>query len=156
MPLSCENLLSSKQRLRNCVSLAVFGAAFVGCGNGSVPTYPVSGSVKYQDGKPLSGGTVSFRSLDNPTHLTARGEIEEDGTFALSTFEEGDGAVVGRQQVIVTPPFAHPPRGGGWEAPPPTPKVNRRFTSYETSGLEFDVTNNASQNRFEIVVTQPD
>ena len=105
---------------------------------------------------PLAGGTVSFRSSDNSTHLTARGEINDNGEFTLTTFEPGDGAVTGRHQAIVTPPIQRAPRGGGWEAPPTMPKINRRFSSFDTSGLEFDVSDNVASNRFDIVVTKPD
>jgi hypothetical protein len=135
---------------------AVCALTILGCGSGNIPTYPVVGTVKFKDGAPLAGGTVSFRSSDNSEHLTARGEIDENGEFTLTTFEPGDGAVSGRHQAIVTPPIQRAPRGGGWEAPPTMPKINRRFSSFDTSGLEFEVSDSAASNRFDIVVTKPD
>jgi hypothetical protein len=54
------------------------------------------------------------------------------------------------------PPIQRAPRGGGWEAPPNMPKINRRFSSFDTSGLEFKVTDDASTNMYDIVVTKPE
>jgi hypothetical protein len=122
----------------------------VGCDEG-VLTHPAGGIVKFSDGSPLPAGFVSFRSLDHPEHFAARATLQPDGTFELTTFKSGDGAVVGWHQVLITTP--RPPDRPGFETPP-TPQVESRFTSYETSGLEFTVTNDPKQNRFEIEVTK--
>ncbi|MEZ6069015.1 MAG: hypothetical protein R3C10_01835 [Pirellulales bacterium] len=81
---------------------------FGGCGGEatqSIPTYPVNGTVLLADGRPLSGGMIEFRSLDNTT-LTTTSVIAPDGTFALKTLLDGgrvDGAVAGEYRVTVTP-----------------------------------------------------
>jgi hypothetical protein len=107
------------------------------------------------DGTPLSGGTVSFRAVDYKKGASATGEIQANGSFSLGTFEPGDGAVLGKHQAIVNAPTARPPHGGGWAPPPAVPKIDDHFSSYETSGLEFTVTEDAAKNNFDIKVTAP-
>jgi hypothetical protein len=73
-----------------------------GCGAGAGaqvgPTVPVKGRVTYQ-GKPLTQGTITFEPVD--TGREANGNIGPDGTFVLTTFKEGDGAVAGVHRVGV-------------------------------------------------------
>jgi hypothetical protein len=92
------------------------------------------------DGSPLTAGVVEFDSVtDDPKrHAVARGKVEPDGTFRLSTYREGDGAVEGRHRVVVMPApvLAEDMRPG---QPPPRPNVHPRFGNYETSGLEVTV-----------------
>ena len=109
------------------------------------------------DGTPLPGGWVSFCPKDAEKKVAARGQILPDGTFELTTYERGDGAVEGRHQAPVVP-LIRVDRGdlaAGMRAPPPpSPPVDRRFSNFETSELEFTVTNDSQQNRFEIVVSR--
>jgi hypothetical protein len=83
-----------------------------GCGDsngGPVVAHPVSGKVVY-DGKPAAGVLVTFIPTDapgipriprNPHAVTAA-----DGTFALTTFKEGDGAAEGGYQVVLSWPIS--------------------------------------------------
>ena len=70
--------------------------------------YPVNGKVVFENGEPLTtGGVVLCESLDTLSDdmaIMARGKIREDGTFELSTFADGDGAVVGKHRVLVSRP----------------------------------------------------
>jgi hypothetical protein len=59
---------------------------------------PATGKVFY-NGKPLEFGSVTFQP---PSGQPARGKIQSDGTFSLSTFRPGDGAVVGSHKVRIT------------------------------------------------------
>lgn len=68
-----------------------------GC-NSNPPVAPVSGIVTL-DGEPLKFGTVMFQHTEGGQ--PAVGEIQSDGTFALSTFNPGDGAIVGSHLVRV-------------------------------------------------------
>jgi hypothetical protein len=74
--------------------------------------------------------------------------------FELTTVTPGDGAVPGRHQAIVSAPLHRPGRGGGWAEPPKPQSVNALFGEFDTSPLEFTVTDDASANRFDIVVTE--
>jgi hypothetical protein len=61
-------------------------------------TVPVKGVVTYQ-GKPLTGGEISF---EPEFGREANGAIQPDGTFVLTTFKEGDGAIPGTHRVAVS------------------------------------------------------
>lgn len=74
---------------------------FIGCGPRNPPTFPVQGRVQFEDGSVAEIGSVEFRSMTGSERMTARGKIEKDGSFTLSTFEPGDGALPGDHQVIV-------------------------------------------------------
>lgn len=64
------------------------------------PTYPVSGTVKF-NGTPLEGATVVFQSNGTQTQA-AVGRTDKDGHFQMRTFEEGDGAIAGDHRVAIT------------------------------------------------------
>ena len=67
-----------------------------GCDQGPV-VVPITGKVTY-NGKPLEFGSVTFQpSKGQP----ARGEIQPDGTFTLSSYAPGDGAVIGTHKVRI-------------------------------------------------------
>ena len=80
-------------------------ACLQGCGSDHPPTYPVSGKVVFEDGKPLTtGGLVLLESVvTEGLPVNARGTINADGTFELTTFEDGDGAVAGKHRMLVRP-----------------------------------------------------
>src|SRR5262249_41979933 len=83
-------------------ALAFVGAA--GCGPGAPKAPPVRGKVVFkEDGKPLTGGAVRFESAAEPK-VVAWGEIQRNGTFSLTTYKEGDGAVAGEHQALIEPP----------------------------------------------------
>lgn len=71
----------------------------IGCGESKIPTYPVSGTVIFDDGSPVRTGTVELSSQDH--ELAATGKIRDDGTFVLGTYESDDGACAGEHRVIV-------------------------------------------------------
>ena len=74
-----------------------------GCGSDAAhhtaPTVPVKGRITYK-GRPLTQGTVVFEPAD--IGREAHGDVQSDGTFVLSTFKEGDGAVPGLHRVAVS------------------------------------------------------
>ena len=93
-------------------ALATFGlAAFLlllacgasGCGSSDrpyvAPTLPVKGKITY-NGKPLTQGNITFEPVG--FGRDASGGIQPDGTFVLTTFKDGDGAVAGVHRVAVT------------------------------------------------------
>ncbi len=71
----------------------------VGCGSDRLPTHPVEGSVRFEDGSKVMFGDIEFYSVDH--QLNARGKIGRDGTFTVGTYAKNDGAVAGKHQVIV-------------------------------------------------------
>ena len=116
-------------------------AVLAGC-DGRLKTFPAGGTVHMEDGKPLSGGRVVFRSTEHG--LAAKAVIGEDGSFVLGTHEKGDGAVAGAHTVGVTSPIDNPDAG---YAVPIMPKYMRG----STSGLEFTVTEEGP-NDFDITI----
>jgi hypothetical protein len=129
--------------------LRLIFAAFVivGCGPGRPATYPVRGTIVFADGKPVAWGTVEFYSVEDK--IAARGQIQPDGTFKLSTYGDGDGAVAGRhlvsiiQAAYVDRPMQH---HHAQSASLPT-----RYANPQTSGLELTV-NSERVNEFKITI----
>ncbi len=82
--------------------------------------------------------------------LSARGEIQLDGSFELTTFKPGDGAVAGKhncvvlQRVIGENIVGHKPSVIG--------VVDPKYASYQTSGLEVEISAE-QENNVAIVVT---
>jgi len=106
-----------------------------GCGPAHPPTYSVVGKVVFENGDACRLGTIEFRSLEHM--VSARGKIEDDGSFRLSTWEPNDGAVPGKhqviiQQLIITEDLSFAKHGHG-------PRVNPRYGDYATSGIEVQV-----------------
>ena len=98
-------------------------------------THLVKGQVVFDDGTPakeLAGYYIMFES-DDPK-ASATGVIAADGSFTVGTFQEGDGALVGRQRVAISPPPAevHKP-------PLPPAPIAKKYGSFETSLIEVDI-----------------
>lgn len=106
----------------------------VGC-SGRLKTHPVNGRVQFVGGAPARLGNIEFTSREHA--IQARGTIASDGTFSLSTYEEGDGAVAGLHdcvivQFVVTEDIAgHRPSTLG--------VIDRKYGNYATSGLEVEI-----------------
>jgi hypothetical protein len=106
--MSIVEPLAPGRRWRPVALALVLGLA-VGCGSSNqraLPqTYPVTGTVVVQGGKPFTGGTVQFASPTTVTE-TVSGDIQSDGTFTLSTFNEKKkvaGAPEGEYTVTIIP-----------------------------------------------------
>lgn len=137
---------------RTVVLVVLVGVA--GCGGRNTP-HPVQGKVVFPDGTPMKAGMVVFEPVEaqNPP-VSARGHIQPDGSFHLSTFQPGDGAIEGRHRVLVTPPTKTLPWQSKSEGEGPAPPIiDPRFRSFDSSRLEFTVT--PGQNDFTIVVKKP-
>ncbi len=102
---------------------------------------PVEGKVLYND-QPLHFGIVMFQPTQGQI---AQGIIQSDGTFSLSTFQPGDGAVPGTYNISVLCYEAHDPNGPGpkedagggmWLGKSLIPL---KYTRTRSSGLSADV-----------------
>lgn len=151
MAAMCKTILI--RRGSEAAIVAVLAATLAvtagGCGGSGAPVYPAGGRVEFADGTPMNGGSVSFRPVQVQADASARGQIRADGTFSLTTFSPDDGAALGRHRVLVVAALV-----GDRETPNPaqTPQLDPRNSNYDTSGLEFDVTNDPAKNEFTIVV----
>ena len=119
---------------------ALLAFAVAGCGG---RMYPVRGTVTLEDGTPVTKGMVIFEGGPGPDLVMARGEIQPDGGYQLSTAKPGDGVPVGRYRVHINPMDL---------SEVPDEKKNLpfhfKYLKAETSGLEYEVKTGA--NEFEI------
>lgn len=122
--------------------VVVVAGLLVACGGG-VDTYPVTGKVSFADGTPLTKGTVIFSS----GQYSAKGPIQADGTYSLTSYKAGDGAALGKHTVYIigAEEGAYPD--------PPKPLIDSKFTLPKTSGLQCEV--KSGGNTFDIQVTKP-
>jgi hypothetical protein len=86
---------------RACGLLWLFMCIVVtGCGS-RYTTAEISGKVEF-DGRPMvGGGQIMFVPLREEDGKASVGEIRPDGTFSLTTYQKGDGAVLGEHRVEV-------------------------------------------------------
>lgn len=145
----------------------------VGCStdSGFPTTYPVAGTVKYK-GKPIAGATVTFYLSDGKG--SAVGSSGPDGSFTLSSFRPGDGAVAGNYKVSIakyaatqpektdTPPEGEiasgdidpanyaPPTASSLNQRPAAPKndLPPKYAQADSSGLTASVSE-SGKNQFD-------
>ena len=124
-----------------------------GCGDANRQIYPVSGVVRFPDGKLLRSGSVEFEIIGRKPPITATGVISSDGRFVLGTNEIDDGALIGKHRVVVV---SYHNIGNGAERPGRIPKaqLHPRYSQYRTSGLTWDV--KAEENEVVIEVEYAD
>jgi hypothetical protein len=136
--------MTSRVRANRCLVplTIVLLLSLSGCGKSY---YAVHGKVTYPDGKPVSKGIVVFESMESDAPISARGDIQPDGTYKLSTERPGDGVPAGKYRVLITPRVENP------DAPERVP-FDKRFTDFKTSGLQFEV--RSGDNNFPIEVTR--
>ena len=126
------------QSLRRCVwylRWLLCVAMLTGCSD-QLPTYPVRGRVEFKGGGgPVHVGTVELKSLDHG--VQARGEIQDDGSFTLTTYQPGDGAVAGRHACVVVQFVMTEELAGHMGSK--VGVIDRRYNSYATSGLQIEI-----------------
>ena len=107
-----------------------------GCGGGG--PFPVEGKVVWKDGSPareLEGSQVVFDLSEKQT--SARGIVQRDGTFRLTTNKPDDGALAGNHQVLI---IETRKQLGGPESGAIAPgAMDSRFSDPRTSGLTATV-----------------
>lgn len=111
----------------------LIACVFVGCDR-NPPTYPVSGKIHFPSGSPVRMGTIETKSRE--LGINARGKIETDGSFTLTTFKPGDGAVAGLHDCVVVQLVIGedlPKMGSTFGV------VDPRHNSYHSSGLTLEV-----------------
>jgi hypothetical protein len=98
---------------RTTLLLAALALAPAGCGDGRVPVYPVTGQL-FAGGKPAHGAKVFFFPAEEPKDPRAKcpvAEVDEQGNFALTTYDTADGAPAGEYAVCFMWPSIHPLKG---------------------------------------------
>lgn len=130
----------------NCLPVFVsiaFTAAIAGCGSS---LQPVRGTVTLPDGKPAAGSQIVFDGPEGGKAISARGDVQADGSFELSTSQPSDGVPPGKYRVQVNPPPVVDA-----EAAQRLP-FNAKFTEFSSSGLEYEV--KPGKNDFSIQLTK--
>jgi hypothetical protein len=111
---------------------------------------PVRGKVTLEDGTVLTQGMVVFESTESEKPITARGDIQADGSYELSTHKPGDGVPPGKYRVLIAPRIDLEEIDAPNRKPP---LFDKSYTNFSTSGLEFEVKPGA--NEFVIQVARP-
>lgn len=128
-----------------------FLACTVGCGE-HPHLAPVHGTITL-DGKPIGPGDILFipSIVDGTKGKTASGSFDTDGQYSLSTYQEGDGALVGDHKVVITPRRVGVEPGGETatlaKLPPIPPRYGRASQSQlsatvheKTNTIDFSLT----------------
>src|SRR5438876_105007 len=116
-----------------------------GCGT---RLHPVRGTVTLADGTPLTKGMVVFESIEGSPPVLARGTLQADGSYLLSTFKPDDGVPPGRYRVLINPLDLS-------DLPDEKKKLpfDLKYLKFATAGLEYEV--KAGVNEFPIRLTRP-
>jgi hypothetical protein len=135
--------------------LLVLGFA-AGCGQkpGTAPTVKVTGTVTH-NGTPVEGAGVTFFPESG---RPASGVTDAAGKFTLSTFESGDGAVVGNHKVAIadskvseeTAPMPGTPEAENYT--PPESRFPEKYANPATSELTAEV-KDGGENDFTFDIT---
>jgi hypothetical protein len=142
------------RRFRDMVRAAALAALLIGPIWGCAEplerpkTFPVRGKVTHK-GQPVPKGTITFQPDQGQP---AVGDIQPDGTYQLTTFSPGDGAVAGHYRVFVIANTADPTKmpgsSPGWT--PPKDLVPQKYSKPETSGLETTVSEDKKEYNFDL------
>jgi len=119
-----------------------------GCGEGNLATYPVNGFVEFEDGTKPMFGDVEFYSAEHK--INARGKIARDGTFDVSTYSDGDGAVLGIHQVVIMQQVGNYliAKSGSKIKHDHGSLIDTSHFDYRTSGLSCEVKPGENEIRF--------
>jgi hypothetical protein len=107
--------ISGARRAALLVAVGLLTA--MGCGDGRIATYPVTGTVMV-DGNPADGAMVIFVPTSTSPEAERKrpyGIADAQGKYGLMTFEQGDGAPAGQYKVLVqwpAPSKSSDDRGG--------------------------------------------
>ena len=125
------------------VALAIVVA---GCGGNNKKTAVVRGSVTY-NGKAVPSGTISFIPEEG---RSATGEIRPDGSFTLTTYRKGDGAILGQHKVVIVAMEDNANRLPEARSPLPPSIIPVKYTSLATSDLRADVKDQENTINFKL------
>jgi hypothetical protein len=119
------------------VLLACLALFLPSCGNRRKPVFTVTGQVLDAKQKPAVGAMVIFHPspIDPKDTLKPLGFVGDEGKFALTTYDQGDGAPAGDYVITVIWPMPRKtpfdPEGGD--------QLQGRYANPERSTLKFKV-----------------
>ena len=100
----------------------------------------VTGTVTYQDGTPLTTGTVILQN----DHSQGIGELRQDGSFELYQFKPGDGLKPGIYRGYITQAAISDDEGNV------THLIPTKYSNVEESGITYD--SEKDRGRLEIII----
>jgi hypothetical protein len=126
--------------------LAQAALSAASCGSGApdrLAVYPARGQV-FVSGQPAANAEVFFHpaSFTHPHTGCPQAEVDGDGWYTLSTYNDKDGAPAGEYAVtVVWPTGPKPPDEGplSTQSPPPKDRLNGRFADPKTTPLRRTV-----------------
>jgi hypothetical protein len=118
--------------------------AVAGCGKSAGPT---SGVVRFDDGTPVTSGSIEFRRLTDKARFASR--IDPQGMFQPTSQEGVVGLPLGKYEVVVVQIVLT--EDLALEAHTHGNTVPRRYADYYTSDLKVDIAPDHTK-RIEIVV----
>jgi hypothetical protein len=134
--MRCNSLVSHSlvRAAMHCWVVTMLVATATGCATNEKQTYPTKGKLVWEDGgnaKQLAGGMVVFQS--DQEQISAKGAIDDTGSFVLGTFALDDGAVAGPHKVVIIPPASETGDYNSREI------VDRRYERVETTDLAVTI-----------------
>ena len=114
--------------------LLVFAFSLIGCGSSGPELVPGSGVVMFE-GKPLASGSVMFQPKRG---RHSRANIQPDGTFVMTTFDEFDGTTVGEHMVRVASREKAQVDEYGEEYAGKS-LIPKAYANFRTSGITVDI-----------------
>jgi hypothetical protein len=139
--------------MKRWIGLLLLGG-LAGCSSEGERLEPVEGRITLA-GKPLPGGTVSFRpAAGNATLHHPTGRIAADGTFKLLT-NGREGAPAGQYKVLIfSDANAEPGTNRSAHPQPPKWRVNAKYTTEGGTDLKADVVAAPTAGRYDFAVKE--
>jgi hypothetical protein len=139
--------------LLTCVCLGLAGCG--GSKQGQRPTVQVTGEVTYK-GAPVTRGEVKFipANREEAGARVAFGPLDAQGRYRLSTYGDGDGAILGNYAVTIESRVEAPPEGkketadGRPAGQRPKSLVPERYADPQTSRLTAEVKQGSNHLNF--------
>jgi len=126
-------------QLKSSLLLAVLLCCLLGCGDGRPSRVPISGQVTV-DGQPLKFGTIAFQPASG---RASSGRLDANGRYVLSTYDRGDGAIVGEYVVAISGNEQMSETSRRWHAP-------KKYSNPAESGLTATVEGPREDLNFEL------
>jgi len=126
---------------------ALLVLVLAGCQPKGHGTAIVRGKITYK-GKPVPNGTINFIPANSGP--SAMGNIQPDGSYTLTTYKSGDGAVIGEHKVFIVAMEDLGNRLPEQRTPLPPPIVPVKYTSLATSDLKATVENKENTIDFDL------
>ena len=110
---------------------------------------PMSGTVTFEDGKPLTTGTVIFQT----NGFQAKGTLDAQGKYKIGSDKPGNGLPSGKYEVGIAGAEVQVSTKGGGESFESKPLIKEKYSDPSTSGIT--VTVDGKTKTFDFKVEKP-